>query len=268
MLSGILLANEKTPQKAPVLFCAHGSPMNILANNDYTNMLENLATMIKKPKAIIVISAHWQQDGFCVTSSNKLSTIYDFYGFPDSLYDIRYDALGAVDVANMLHAKLNVKLDATRGIDHGAWSVLRKIFPKKDVPIVQLSLSSKATPYEHYEFGIKLGHIRNEDIMIISSGNLTHNLYLAKPDGIPPEEWALEAELDILNKIVNKEVDALCTPNDSILKFKIAHPTLEHYLPALVALGALGDDKISITKASMQNVSISMSGFVGSGITG
>jgi 4,5-DOPA dioxygenase extradiol len=250
-------------ERMPVLFCAHGSPMNIIAQNDYTDMMQRLSSELPRPKAIAVVSAHWIHDTFAVTSSSKLPTIYDFYGFPKELYEKKYPAVGATTIAHELHEKLGVALDERRGLDHGAWAVLLKLYPEADIPVVQISLSKKANFWAHYEFGQKLGALRNSGVMIIASGNLTHNLHEAKPDNSPADAWALECEKDILDNIESRNIDVLCEPEGNIMNFCRAHPTAEHYIPALVALGAMAkEEHVQTLVSTMQNGSISMNGFV------
>ena len=245
-----------------VLFCAHGSPMNIIANNDYTDLMGKLSLSIKKPAIILMVSAHWSEYSFTATSGEKMPLIYDFFGFPDELYAELYPAIGSSKTASELQKEFGVNLDAKRGLDHGGWAVLKKLFPKADVPVVQVSLNRQATLYEHYEFGKKLATFRDKGAMIIASGNLTHNLSEAKQDGAVVDKWAQECEKDIMEKIVNRDIASLLDPMASIINFRRAHPTIEHFVPAVVALGAIGDsEKISALHSSMQNGSISMSGF-------
>jgi|GEM_PF-1842083 len=245
-----------------VLFCTHGSPMNIIANNDYTDMMNKISLRMGNPKVILVVSAHWVEDSFTATSNTVLPLIYDFYGFTGRLYEQKYPALGYPDIAVKLQKDLGLKLCNDRGLDHGAWAVLQKLFPKANIPIVQISLSRKASLFEHYKFGKKLQNARKNGAIIISSGNLTHNLYEAEGDGADVKLWALECENDILEKIKDKNIDALCDPVGNIVNFKRAHPTMEHYIPTMVALGAFYEDEtIKILKNKMQNGSISMSCF-------
>jgi 4,5-DOPA dioxygenase extradiol len=251
-----------TNTKMPAIFFAHGSPMNIIADNDYSWQMQKLSLALKKPEVVLMISAHWSEYAFTASSIERPPLIYDFYGFPDELYAQAYSAVGSPNMASLLQKELGVNLDGRRGLDHGAWAVLKKLFPKADVPVVQVSLNRQASLYEHYEFGKKLSKYREKGALILGSGNLTHNLREAKHDGASAEAWALECERDILDKIVRGDIDALLDPVDVVVSFQRAHPTIEHYVPAIVALGAMCDGE-NITKlhCEMQNGSISMSSF-------
>lgn len=254
---------EEGDRRMPVLFCAHGSPMNIIAKNDYANTMHELSQSLPRPNAIAVISAHWSASGFTVTGNEKPPMIYDFYGFPQELYKVKYQPLGARKLALQMSQEFGLALDEKRGLDHGAWAVLLKLFPNANIPTIQISLNKTASFAAHYEFGKRLRRLRDEGVMIIASGNLVHNLYEAKPDGSASQKWALDCEMDILNRVHCRDISALCAPEENIVNFSRAHPTTEHYIPTLVALGAMDEsEKITVLRAQMQNGNIGMNGFM------
>ena len=227
--------------RQPTLFISHGSPMHALEPGAVRGVWENLARNLARPKAILIASAHWETNIPAVTSSAKPETIHDFYGFPKPLYEIQYPAPGAPDIA--LHAiqlleKADFKpvADAQRGLDHGAWSPLLYMYPKADVPVVQIAVQTGLGTKHHLALGRALAPLAQEGVLILGSGHLTHNLRDRSDGG--PAAYALEFQDWVKQRIDRHALDELAdyrrlTPNGVR-----AHPTDEHFLPLFVALGS------------------------------
>lgn len=170
-----------------VVFIGHGSPMNAIENNEFSESWKFLSRKIKKPKMILAISAHWYTDGQFVRTAESNEQIYDMYGFPRELYEIKYEPKNDVDFAKRIISELDVKEDNSWGIDHGIWSILCKTYPSADIPVVMLSVDKNKSPREQYEFGKELKKLLNDDIVVVASGNIVHNLQLIdynKQDGL------------------------------------------------------------------------------------
>jgi 4,5-DOPA dioxygenase extradiol len=163
----------------PVLFVGHGSPMHVVADNQWTRGFERIASNLERPSAIVCVSAHWFVDGILLTGGTSLDTIHDFGGFPHELYEIQYDAPGAPDLASRardLIGTQKARIDDARGRDHGAWTVLSRMYPDADIPIIQLSIDRRLPPRAHIELGRALAPLREEGVLLVGSGNMTHNL--------------------------------------------------------------------------------------------
>jgi len=255
----------------PVLFIGHGSPMNILANNSYTDALKALAASLPVPKAILVISAHWVTPGVKVTASPSPKQIYDFYGFPDELYKVEYAPPGSPAMASraaglLAAAGFPCKEDTTRGIDHAAWAVLVHMYPDAGIPVLELSLDYKAHPGSLFDLGSSLAPLRDEGVLLMGSGNIVHNLYkIEYAADAKPYPWALKFN-ELAKAAVaagdRERLAAFALPTEESSE---AVPTPEHYLPFLAALGAMaGDEKARVFHESFQNASIAMTGFISS----
>jgi 4,5-DOPA dioxygenase extradiol len=257
----------KPVTRYPALFIGHGSPMNILADNPFTRDLVKLRARLPVPEAILVISAHWLTRGSYLTTGDKPEQIFDFYGFPADLYKCRYVAPGSPDAARAIikTAGYNIiKPDPKRGIDHAAWSVLKHIFPEQNIPVLELSLDVEKLPEYHFELGKKLAGLRNDNVLIIGSGNIIHNLSLIDfNNDSEPFEWAREFDLILKTAIENKDYSQLI----DYLKYgeiaKKAIPYFDHYLPMLYTLGMTDEnEKSEFIHESIQNGSISMRSFI------
>jgi 4,5-DOPA dioxygenase extradiol len=223
----------------PVLFIGHGSPENAVENNEFTKEWESISKKISHPKAILVISAHWLTEGSAVLSVEKPRTIHDFYGFPDELYVVEYKANGAVDLAKRIQKlvkSVKVNLDTEWGLDHGAWSILMHMYPKADVPVLQLSLDYTLSLEKQYEIGKELSVLRSEGVLIIGSGNIVHNLRLLDFEG-NTFEWAIGFDKYVKNALEKRDDEAIIHYDKSEYA-KLAHPTDDHFLPLLYILGA------------------------------
>lgn len=222
--------------RQPALFISHGSPMNIVDDNPYTRRLKQLGPTLPKPKAILILSAHWATNGSAVSVVDKPETIHDFYGFPDSLYTITYDAEGEMTASLLLAHLTHARIDRRHGLDHGAWSVLVHLFPKHDVPVFQCSIDLSKPALWHYELGKTLSSLRDQGIMIIGSGNVTHNLGdIDMNRDAPVAPWARIFDDAFADALVHKHEKLI---DFDLPYFDHAHPTLEHYLPILSILGS------------------------------
>lgn len=225
----------------PTLFVGHGSPMNALEDNAFTRGWQDAARRMPRPKAILCVSAHWETRGVGVCSAERPETIHDFYGFPQALFDVRYPAPGdpalARRVAELVRS-VQVQQTPQWGLDHGAWSVLRIMYPQADIPVVQLSLdTSQAGPF-HLALARELAPLRDEGVLILGSGNIVHNLRLwsFRDPGAP--DWALRANTLLRERIAANDMDGLADWRKLGADVALGIPTPEHYLPLLYALGA------------------------------
>lgn len=241
---GTLSTRSSFSQKMPLLFIGHGSPMNALADNAFTKHLRILGETLPRPKKILMVSAHWMTRGVEVVGEKTPKMIYDFYGFPEALSQIVYPAPGdpalATEVKNNLHS-YQAEIDHDWGFDHGAWSVLHHMYPKADIPVVQLSLNQNFMNLkDHYELASSLKKLREEGVLIIGSGNIVHNLrQLSRGENPPVLSWAREFDEMIKEAILKNDLNQILALDPSKYPlWKISHPSLEHYLPLLYVLGA------------------------------
>lgn len=245
----------------PVLFLGHGSPMNAVADNGFTRSLSALGARLPRPSAVLCVSAHWQTDGTAVTAMENPRTIHDFGGFPQELYRIRYPAPGSPETAALVRAALgDAVMDAEWGLDHGAWSVLRHVFPKADVPVVQLSLDRGASARRRFELGEKLRPLREKGMLIVGSGNVVHNLgRLSWDENAAPEPWAVEFDGWVKARLKKRDHEPLLGDLSRAPSGRLSVPTPEHYDPLLYVLGASDEnDELRFEYEGLQNGSISM----------
>jgi 4,5-DOPA dioxygenase extradiol len=238
-------AEHRSAGRMPVLFVGHGSPMNAIEDNEFSRVWREIARTLPRPSSILCISAHWETHGSLVTGMDQPPTIHDFGGFPKALFDLQYLAPGSRSLArDTIGAakKVAVGIDREWGLDHGCWSVLRRMYPHADIPVVQLSLDRGMTERHHYELGRELAPLREMGVLILASGNMVHNLGLmALPRngdfnvhfGLP---WALEASECIMSLIDSDRHDELIDYHSLGSAVGLAVPTREHYLPLLYAL--------------------------------
>lgn len=256
--------NAKT-SRHPVLFLGHGSPMNALADNAYTRALTRLGERLGKPEAILCVSAHWLTRGRAVTGMSQPRTIHDFGGFPEALYQERYPAPGSPALAALTREFLGPDCEIDEGewgLDHGAWTVLKFLYPKADVPVVQLSVDYGASSRKHIETGAKLRPLREQGVLIVGSGNVVHNLRridFADEDAV--FDWAGEFDAWIKDRLLARDLEALSAPH-AAPSGRLAVPTTDHYDPMLTVLGAADEkDRLSFEYEGIQNGSISMRSF-------
>jgi len=229
----------------PALFVGHGSPMNAIEDNEFSREWTRLGRRLPRPRAILCISAHWETRGIQVSAAAQPETIHDFYGFPQALFDARYAAPGSPALAQRVAALLgappdpqSVQLDPRRGLDHGAWSVLRLMVPRADIPVVQLSLDSRRSGPAHYALGRRLAALREEGVLIVGSGDIIHNLRLFSFQERAAPDWALRFHALSQRLIENGNHQALAEYTALGGDAAYAIPTPEHYLPLLYVLAA------------------------------
>jgi 4,5-DOPA dioxygenase extradiol len=203
-------------EKMPVLFLGHGSPMNAIEENEFVEGFRNTAKTLPRPKAILCVSAHWETRGTFVTVMEKPSTIHDFGGFPKALYEVQYPAPGSPELAKEIKSFIkntNVGLDEKWGLDHGAWSVIKHLYPEADIPVIQMSLDYNQTPHYHYDLMKELSSLRKKGVLVIGSGNMVHNLGMVAWDKFDADnygfDWALEASDKIKKFILNGDHNQL-----------------------------------------------------------
>ena len=248
-------------EKMPVLFVGHGSPMNAIEHNAFTEALYGLSARLPKPKAVCVVSAHWVTEGVHVLSSAHPKTIHDFYGFPRPLYEVQYPAPGAPLEAEKLAKNPEISPDNEWGLDHGSWSVLRHMYPNADVPAFQLSLDERRGFKEHLELGREIQALRERGVLVLGSGNIVHNL--RRIDWDHPSgafDWAVEFDAKVKSAVEAHDAKALAQPQkwgEALLA--TAHPTVEHYLPLLYCMGSTDErDAVSYPYEGFDFGSISM----------
>jgi 4,5-DOPA dioxygenase extradiol len=247
--------------KMPVLFVGHGSPMNAIKENAFTRKLQEVRKKLPLPKAICVVSAHWVTRGCQVLTADWPHTIHDFYGFPRPLYDVQYPAPGAPKEAKRLAMEQHLATDHAWGLDHGAWSVLRHMYPEANVPVFEVSLDHARTFQEHLALGAEMKKLRERGVLMLGSGNLVHNLHQINyemQDAAYP--WAEEFDGKVKKAIDERDLESLAAPDrwGSGLLAE-AHPTLEHYAPVLYCLGATGEeDQVAYPHEGIEFGTISM----------
>ena len=225
----------------PTLFLSHGSPMHALQPGAVRAVWEGIARDLPRPKAILIASAHWETNIPALTGAAHPQTIHDFYGFPKPLYEIQYPAPGSPELATrsvdlLKKSGLNAIEDPIRGLDHGAWSPLLHMYPKADVPVVQVAVQTPLGPRHHIDVGRALAPLAEEGVLIIGSGHMTHNL--RERNNGAPAPYALEFQSWVKDKIEARDFDSLVNYRELSPNGVRAHPTDEHFLPLFVALGA------------------------------
>ena len=237
------------------LFVSHGSPMNAIADNEFANDLRKLGEQLENVRAVLVISGHWETNGIYVTYSGKLSTVHDFGGFPKELFEVEYPATGAQylipEIEKLIGAP--VSRDKKRGLDHGVWSILKHLFPKADIPVLQLCLDRTKAFKEHYELAQKLAPLREQNVLILLSGNVTHNFsHLDIGKDKKPVELALNFDSVIKNAFVNNDAATLVNIKTSNV-YHLNHPTDDHFIPLLYLMGVKNvNDKVTFPHMSWQ----------------
>lgn len=250
--------------KMPVLFVGHGSPMNAIETNAWTAKWRELGEKIK-PKAIVMVSAHWYTRGTYTQDVEQPPVINDMYGFSKELYEINYQVNGDIALTNRIKDVLgdDVTINNEWGLDHGAWSVLVHMYPNREMPIVQVSIDAYKSPQEHFELGKKLSALRQEGYLVMGSGNIVHNLRRVdfhKADGF---DWADEFDLKIKEAILNKDFDTCINHRLMGEISKLAVPTTDHYDPLLYCLGAVQpSDEVVVFNDDRCLGSLSMTGYL------
>lgn len=236
----------------PALFVGHGSPMNGIEDSEFSRRWKAMSEEIPVPKAVLVVSAHWYTAGTKITAMDFPSTIHDFGGFPQALFDVNYPAPGSPSVAKeaaSLVKLTNVELDHDWGLDHGTWTIVRHMYPQADIPVLQLSIDYTKGPEYHYQLAGELYELRRKGVLIMGSGNMVHNLRMAAWDKLNDPygyDWALNINEVFKTLITDGNHSALINYEKLGREAKLAIPTPEHYLPLLYTLGVKGSkDNVS-----------------------
>ena len=238
--------------RMPVLFLGHGSPMNAIEENEFVRGFRKMSSEIEQPRAILCISAHWETKGTMVTAMEHPKTIHDFGGFPRELFEVQYPAPGSPELAKEtkeIITSTDVHLDDKWGLDHGAWSVIKHMYPNANVPVVQLSLDYTKGPSYHYELAKELSKLREKGVLIVGSGNMVHNLRMVAWNKLNEKyafDWAQEASNKMTSYILDGNHDPLINYTRQGREFELSIPTPEHFLPLLYSL-ALQDKKDDVT---------------------
>lgn len=255
----------------PVLFVGHGSPMNAIEDNVFVREMKKIGSQLPKPKAILMVSAHWETKGTQVTYMDKPQTIHDFGGFPQALFDVQYPAPGSKWLAEETKKAItstSVGFSNEWGLDHGCWSVTKNLFPQADTPIIQLSLDYTQPAIYHYNLAKQLHALRSKGVLIIGSGNMVHNFSYMKVNGRDfnapfGHDWALEANATFKKLILANDFTSLANYKTLSKATALAAPTPEHYLPMLYALALRNNkDEISFFNDAAVAGSFTMTSFI------
>ncbi|WP_319529947.1 4,5-DOPA dioxygenase extradiol [uncultured Cohaesibacter sp.] len=261
------LRDSLTPSdRMPLVFLGHGSPMNAIEDSEYSRAWSELGRTLPHPKAILVVSAHWMTRGTTLVDvSAAPRTIHDFYGFPAELYNQQYPAAGNPDLARevvTLLASHHAEGDDTWGLDHGAWTVLKFLYPGADVPVFQVSIDMTRDLDYQLEVGKALSDLRDRGVLILGSGNVVHNLRAMRMGG-RPQDFALEFDKLFADKLTDRNFNALSDTKRLGTLLRMAHPSVDHYLPALTIAGASDErDDLTFMTDSIDLGSVSMRSFV------
>lgn len=223
----------------PVLFVGHGNPMNAIEQNEYHLGWKAVAGRLSRPDAVLCVSAHWETDGAWVTAADRPGTIHDFYGFPQALFDVRYPAPGEPRLAGRVAELVTterVRLDPERGLDHGAWSVLIAMYPEADVPVVQLGMDTRQPGPHHLALARELAVLRDENVLVLASGNMVHNLRMFNFRDPAPLAWAEECDRELREMVTARDHAALAAWPRRDARTELAVPTPEHFYPLLYAV--------------------------------
>lgn len=260
------LAQGPATAKMPVLFIGHGSPLNAISDNQFTRTIQALGRELPKPRAMLVVSAHWLTPGQTLVDTQlKPKTIHDFGGFPQALFDVQYPAPGHPELARSAIAALaqsGARPSEEWGLDHGTWSVLRLLYPAADVPTFQVSIDYSKPPRFHWALGQALAALRTQGVLIIGSGNIVHNLRATDRSGRETDEasqpWAAQFDRYVQNALAQRDTEALLRPQLSDAVVSTAVPTPDHYFPLLCAQGAAGSDSVHTVHEGFQSGTLSM----------
>lgn len=263
-----ITTNFTSTDLMPVLFVGHGNPMHGILQDEFTNGWQQMGKALPKPNAIICISAHWETAGTFVTAMEQPKTIHDFGGFPKELFEVQYPAPGnptlAKEVKDLIK-NTSVELDHQWGLDHGTWTVVKHLYPKADIPVLQLSLDYRKSIQWHYDLAKELATLRRKGVLIIGSGDIVHNLYMADWQSKKGFDWAEQANEKIKNLILNNDHKHLINYTSLGKEVQLAIPSVDHYLPLIYSLGLKNEnekvsffnDKIELGSISMTSMKIS-----------
>jgi 4,5-DOPA dioxygenase extradiol len=261
------IANTLQPSpKMPVIFVGHGNPMNAVLDNDITRTWSSVGNSLPDAQAIVVISAHWLTNGTHITDAPKQQIIYDFYGFPDELYNVQYDANGDPAIAKLLQQKLlqyEAKLDSSWGLDHGTWSVLKHLAPEPHVPVLQISLDYTQSLEQVTDLFKELKSLREKGVIFIGSGNIVHNLRAVKFTSNKAYDWAIEFDALSAKAIEDKNMKLLTNPGKISSAASFAVPSDDHYRPMLATMALLDPyEELSFFNEMIDLGSVSMRSFM------
>ena len=254
--------------KAPVFFISHGAPTFALEPGVLGAQLQALGARLGNIKAVLVVSPHWQTRDVKVMTTAQPETIHDFGGFPAKLYELSYPASGAPDVARdaarlLAQAGFSVGFDAARGLDHGAWVPLWHLLPQAELPVFQVSMPVLLDPVQALKLGQALAALRDQGILIVASGSMTHNLYEFRQGGAQPQAYAQEFTTWVRTAVLAKSTRSVVAYRSEAPHAERAHPTDEHFLPLLIAMGAAGDaDPVRVLEGEISYGVISMESYV------
>ena len=252
-------------KRTPALFIGHGSPMNAIEDNAFSREWEALGKRLGRPKAILSVSAHWFTQGTRIADGATNPMVYDMYGFPDELYRIVYPAPGAPDIARRVAGLIHrpTEFDSSWGLDHGTWSVLRRMYPTADIPVFQLSVDHNATPHEHMAIGRELAPLRDEGVLIFGSGNVVHNLGRINWGMEGGYDWADEFDGYIKRNVLARDFDRVADYQQAGSSARLAFPMLDHFAPLLYVLGAAdAADSVQVLTDARMKGSLSMTSYL------
>lgn len=265
------ITSEGPPRdRMPVIFVGHGSPMNVIEDNRWSQGFTALRGLVPRPTAIVAVSAHWYVDGTYLTDNARPKTIHDFSGFPPALYEIDYPAPGQLDVAKRVRGMLGedrAALSSDWGFDHGTWSVLRWMFPAADIPVIQLSIDRRLDVARHHEIGRSLAALREEGVLILGSGNVVHNLRdafqrMRTRSAVTPD-WAARFDATVASVVGQRDTKSLVSLWSTSDDGRLAHPTPDHWLPLIYAQAATDErDNVHFPTEGFDLGSISMRNIV------
>ena len=250
--------------RLPVVFISHGSPMTAVQEDDYARALREFGPRLPRPRAIVVVSAHWEAGPpVRITGAARPELIYDFAGFPGELFRLTYPAPGDPTLAGEIAATLRAKVDDSRGLDHGVWVPLRRLFPAADLPVVAVSLARGAAPSQYLEMGQSLAPLRDRGVLLLGSGGIVHNLGRVdfENKSAPVDGWAREFDDWIRDRLAKGEVDRLLDYRRQAPHAALAVPTTEHFDPLFIAVGAGGRGRVKEIFAGFHHANLSIRSF-------
>jgi len=249
----------------PVLFVGHGSPMNAIEDNKYAQSWKDIVKDIPKPEAILAISAHWYTRGRRINNAQEPRIIYDMYGFPEELYQVKYPVKGSLEFASLTRKLLSpkVSVDNSWGVDHGTWSVLRRMYPQAEIPVFQVSVDQNSSAEEQFEIGKDIATLRDKGVLILGSGNIVHNLSLLNGNMKGGYDWAIQFDHFIKERILHKDYDSVVNFQKAGESAKKAFSIPDHFFPLLSVLGAVSpDDQTKVFNDSCVLGSLSMTSYL------
>lgn len=242
----------------PSLFLAHGSPMLAIENTEYTDFLSKLGRELRRPQAIVIFTAHWEEQQLTISARDEAyETIYDFYGFPNELYQVKYPAKGSRKLAAQIQtlfaaAGILAQFDSKRGLDHGSWTLLSRMYPQADIPVVQVSVNPFLAPEKQYQIGEAIKSLSQENILIIGSGVTVHNLRMVNWEQTEPETWGVQFDDWLIEKLEAADQESLFQYESLAPNAKSAVPKPEHFIPLFIAMGSGQSEKPAILHRSYE----------------